>query len=306
MHTLKKAADMVGVQMATLRDWERRYQVVTAMRAEAGHRLYDDEAVRTFGTMNALVLEGWTPKQAAEETRRRLEAEAAYSSLPATVTRKEPALAEAYEELLGAAERLDVAAVTRVLDARFDSGAAPESVIDDWLMPALGHLGLAWASGRVSVAGEHMVAHAVVRRLWSAYEEAEPVPGGPKVIIGLPPKSRHELGLLGFAVAARRAGLDTTYVGADLPAQDWTTAVEAREPAALVLAASMNRDLVHLSRVVRAMGEAHPDLLIAVGGGLQGRTPERCVRLGHRVGDAAAELARQLSAEPSAARHPSG
>lgn len=304
MHTLKSAADMVGVQMATLREWERRYQVVTAQRADDGVRVYDDEAVRTFGTMNALVLEGWTPKQAAGETRRRLEAEAAYALLPATVTRE--ASADVHEEFVDAAARLDVAAVTRIVDAQFESGAAPERVIDDWLMPALGQLGLAWATGRVSVAGEHMVSHAVVRRLWSAYEEAEPAPGGPRVLIGLPPKSRHELGLLGFAVAARRAGLDTTYVGADLPAQDWAAAVEARDPAALVLSASMNRDLVHLSRVVRAVSETHPGIVVAVGGGLQGRTPERCVRLGHRVGDAAAELARQLSAEPSAGRRPSG
>lgn len=308
MHTIKKASEMIGVQMATLRAWERRYEIAVPRRSPEGHRLYDDEAVRAFGTMNSLVLEGWTPQQAAEETRRRLGAEVAEGADETgspTGRAGSAELSDGCEELLHAAERLDVAAVTRVVDAHFD-GTPPEDAIDDWLMPALRQLGLAWASGRVTVAGEHMVAHAVVRRLWSAYEDAEPERPGPKVIIGLPPKSRHELGLLGFAVAARRAGLDTTYVGADLPAADWTRAVEARQPAALVLAASMNRDLRHLSRVVEALGEAHPDLLIAVGGGLQDRTPEQCLRLGHRVGDAAAELARQLSAEPSAARRPSG
>ncbi|WP_110239697.1 MerR family transcriptional regulator [Nocardioides gilvus] len=301
MHTIKRASEMIGVQMATLRAWERRYEIAVPRRSSDGHRLYDDEAVRAWGTMNSLVLEGWTPQQAAEETRRRLGAEAGQDR----ATGGDPQVAGGCEELLHAAERLDVAAVTRVVDAQFAS-APPEDAIDNWLMPSLRELGLAWASGRVTVAGEHMVAHAVVRRLWSAYEDAEPERPGPKVIIGLPPKSRHELGLLGFAVAARRAGLDTTYVGADLPAEDWARAVEAREPAALVLAASMNRDLTHLSRVVEVLDGARPDLLIAVGGGLQDRTPEQCVRLGHRVGDAAAELVRQLSAAPSATRRPSG
>ena len=286
MYTIKHAAEMIGVKVATLRAWERRYGLTDPERTDAGYRLYDDENLRALSTMNALVLEGWAPKQAAEEAQRRM---------------AEPRLdapwqgdgAGATEELLRAAEILDVAAVTRLLDAQFASDS-PEKVIDDWLLPSLQSLGLAWASGRVSVAGEHMVSHAVVRRLSATYEAAEPLGQGPEVMIGLPPKSRHELGLLGFAVAARRVGLATTYLGADLPSDEWVAVVESRRPAALVLAASMSRDLSRLADVVEAMRAAHPDLLIAVGGGLQDRTPEHCLRLGHRVGDAARELASRL------------
>ena len=317
MYTIKHAAEMIGVNVATLRAWERRYGIAVPQRTESGYRLYDDEALRALSTMSALVAEGMAPRQAAEETRRRLSPTAqvdaheqggaeegpgaaveAGSSEPAPSEagpeQSAPAgAAEATEALLVAAERLDVAAVTRLLDQRYAT-ASFETVTDDWLLPAMHELGLAWASGRVSVAGEHMVAHAVVRRLSAAFEAAGAPVVGPRVVVGLPPRSRHEIGLLGFAVAARRAGLATTYVGADLPVEDWLAAVETRRPVAVVLAASMTRDLAHLDAVVSALGEAAPDVVVAVGGGLQDRAPASCLRLGHRVGDAARSLVAQL------------
>lgn len=291
MYTIKHASEMLGVNVTTLRAWERRYGIGAPQRTDAGYRLYDDEALRALSTMHALVQDGMAPRQAAEVTRRRLDGDAQVGT---TAPVADTTAGEATERLLLAAERLDVAAVARLLDQRF-ARASPESVVDEWLMPALRELGLAWASGRVTVAGEHMVAHAVVRKLSAAYEAAGAEGIGPRVVIGLPPKNRHEIGLLGFAVAARRAGLSTTYVGADLPIGDWLAAVEARRPVAVVLAASMTRDLGHLTSVVEALADAHPDLVVAVGGGLQERTPESCLRLGHRVGDAARELAGRLA-----------
>lgn len=273
-------------------------------RSDSGYRLYDDEAVRALSTMQSLVADGWAPRQAAEETRRRLGV-----GVPdpaggdAAAPEPTPDLAEplgseqhadAVEALLAAAEHLDVAGVARLLDSRY-AAASFETVTDDWLLPAMHALGLAWASGRVSVAGEHMVAHAVVRKLSAAYEAAGAGGIGPRVVVGLPPKSRHEIGLLAFAVAARRAGLATTYVGADLPVEDWLAAVDAQQADAVVLAASMDRDLAHLSKVVDVLLAARPELVVAIGGGLQERTPDSCVRLGHRVGEAAQELARRLA-----------
>lgn len=295
LYTIKHAAELVGVPVTTLRAWERRYGIAVPQRSDSGYRLYDDEAVEALTTMQSLVADGWAPRQAAEETRRRLDG----GDGSATSDESSPSVPpqghdEAVEELLRAAEHLDVTAVARLLDARF-AAAAFETVTDDWLLPAMRELGLAWASGRVSVAGEHMVAHAVVRKLSAAYEAAGARGIGPRVVVGLPPKSRHEIGLLAFAVAARRAGLATTYVGADLPVEDWLAAVDAQEADAVVLAVSMERDLPHVIRVVEALDAARPDLVIALGGGLQDRAASDCVRLGHRVGAAAQLLATQLS-----------
>ncbi len=48
-----------------------------------------------------------------------------------------------------------------------------------------------------------------------------------RVVVGLPAGARHDLGVLAFAMAARRAGLNTAYLGPDLPAAHWLAALQA-------------------------------------------------------------------------------
>lgn len=311
MYTIKRAAELTGLSVATLRAWERRYGIVSPQRTDSGYRLYDAAAVRALSVMNSLVQEGWTPKFAAAEAQRRLGAEGPDGPGPApgepargrpapvvaTGLRREkasgePANAE-LEALVDAASRLDAAALADLLDDAFSRGSF-ESVVDGWLMPALRVLGDAWARGRVSVAGEHVASYAVQRRLAAAYEAAAQRSGGPRILVGLPPGARHELGLLAFATAARRVGLSTVYVGADLPAEDWAAAVTANDAVCVVLSVPSARDLGPLRRVVTDLRAGHPALTIAVGGRQQAKAPEGCVQLGHDIGGAARLLAERL------------
>src|SRR3954451_10565256 len=72
MYTIKRAAELTGISVATLRAWERRYAVVSPQRSDGGYRLYGPEDVRALAIMNSLVNEGWSAREAAAETLRRL------------------------------------------------------------------------------------------------------------------------------------------------------------------------------------------------------------------------------------------
>ena len=69
MYTVKHAAAMTGISPATLRMWERRYEVVVPGRSPSGYRVYDDAAVRRLSAMRALVEAGWSPRLAAEQVK---------------------------------------------------------------------------------------------------------------------------------------------------------------------------------------------------------------------------------------------
>jgi methylmalonyl-CoA mutase cobalamin-binding subunit len=84
------------------------------------------------------------------------------------------------------------------------------------------------------------------------------------VLVGLPPGSRHELGALAFAIAARRAGLPVTYLGPDLPQADWIDAAEHARVA--VIGAVTPTDRPAAASVVRRLREARPELIVALGG----------------------------------------
>lgn len=286
MYTIKRAAELLGVSEATLRAWERRYGIGSPTRSDAGYRLYDDAALSELMVMHALVRSGWSAREAATQTLRR-------KTDPQTAP--DAASTAAQVELLAdSAVTFDTTQLGTLLDERFASGPF-ETVIDSWLLPALAALGQGWEAQRLTVAGEHFVSHAVTRRLSAAYDSAGENPHGPKVVIGLPPGARHDLGLLSFATAARRVGLSTRYLGADVPVSDWAVAVADTGVRAAVLAAPMAEDGPALTQVVEAVLAARPDLVVAVGGAAQELAPSACMLLGHSVSRAAAELAGRLS-----------
>lgn len=295
MYTIKRAAELVGVTDSTLRAWERRYGLDLSRRTAAGYRLYDDEAVRSLRSVHALVLEGWSVRAAVEEVSRRLAA-APSAPIPAADPEdapSDPQHVDAVESLVQVAADYDVEGLARVLDEQF-SIASFEAVVDGWLLPALRALGAAWADGRVTAAGEHLVSHGVVRRLASAYDAAGANRGAPKVVIGLPRGSQHDLGLLAFATAARRAGLATTYLGADVPVDDWAAAAGSRLVKGVVLAVPTPADTEAVVQTVAMIESRLPALLVAVGGSAQDLAPARCLRLGHEVGPGAVLLAREV------------
>jgi methanogenic corrinoid protein MtbC1 len=302
VYTIKRAAELTGISVATLRAWERRYGVVSPKRSDGGYRLYGPDDVRALAIMNSLVTDGWSAREAAAETLRRLAPPepgdrsgrtARVSPIRAAGWRGGHLQSEDADAFLRAAERLDAASATAVLDARFALGTF-EHVIDDWLMPTLRLVGEAWAQGRLTVAGEHLVSYAVQRRLAAAYEAASGRVDGPGLLIGLPTGARHELGLLAFAVAARRAGFATAYVGADLPVEEWVRAVELRHAAGVVMAVPRADDIGAARTIVDAIHARHPEVVIGLGGSEQGAVEDGVVHLGHSITMAVGEMSRRL------------
>ena len=278
MVTIKKAAELTGVAEHTLRAWERRYGVVSAARTASGYRDYDEADLDRIRLMRHLVESGWAPRDAAVEATRA-------GSVPAV---------SANEELLSAAASLDEGAVARLVDEEFARGSF-ETVLDEWLMPTLVQLGRAWADGRVSVAGEHLVSTVVRARLSVVYEAAAGAAGGAPVVIGAPPGADHDLGLLAFAAAARRAGVHTVYLGAQVPAEAWRVAVEKVGARGAVSSLHRRADAPRLVPVAEALADL-PRVDLWVGGRHQNRAPEPFRPLGHSIAAASARIARRRPA----------
>lgn len=280
MYNIKQAAARAGVSVPVLRAWERRYGIVSPERTASNYRQFDDAAVARVRTMRAMVDAGWSPSTAAAAilagevpvdvaapapagavTGPGSDSSSTPSGTPgSTSTDDAEGLAN---RLVAAAAALDAEAVDAVLDDLFARGSF-ERVATDLLFPALERLGTAWARGEVSVAGEHLASSAVHRRLALALEAAGSALPGRPVVIGLPPGSRHELGALAFAVAARRAGLPVAYLGADLPIDDWVVAADGA--AAAVVGVVTARDRATARQVADRLAATRPGLPVAFGG----------------------------------------
>ncbi|WP_353507478.1 MerR family transcriptional regulator [Intrasporangium sp.] len=294
MYTIKKAAELTGISLSTLRAWERRYGVVSPARSDGRYRLYSDADLRALGIMASLVNEGWSAREAAAETKARVSGPVSRPTAEPQAEVAEPRALPGLDRLIDAVQRLDPAAASDVLDDAF-ARAGFERVVDDWLMPALVGIGDAWADGRISVAGEHLLSYTVQRRLAAAYEAAGGRANGPVVMLGLPTGARHELGILAFAVAARRAGFTTAYVGADLPHDDWELAVRVRDAAAVVLAVPRPADVAPARQLSERLRASRPELVVFVGGCYQDEVAGDALPLGHGIAAAVERMESHLA-----------
>jgi MerR family transcriptional regulator, light-induced transcriptional regulator len=68
------AARLSGLPVATLRNWELRYGLITARRTSGGQRLYSAEDVERLTALRRLVDQGLSAGEAHSVVRRRLRA----------------------------------------------------------------------------------------------------------------------------------------------------------------------------------------------------------------------------------------
>ncbi len=283
--TIGDAARATGVPEHTLRAWERRYDLFKPIRGTSGYRLYDDAALSTIRAMQSLVSAGWAPSAAADELSRRPRVVASLAATAGTMP-------DPFAALVHAAAEFDAAAVSRIIDEQF-ALADYESVIDGWLMPVLVRMGKEWAAGRLSVAEEHLVSNIVLRRLSAAYDAAGRLQPGTPILLGTVSGVDHELGLMAFAVAARRAGIATVYVGTQVPPADWRRAADKAGARHSVTTAHRKRDAQLVAGLAESLG---PASTVWVGGSAQQHAGPGCRPLGHSIAAAAQALAAELNA----------
>jgi MerR family transcriptional regulator, light-induced transcriptional regulator len=301
MYTIKQAALRAGVSVQVLRAWERRYGIVRPDRTPSGYRLYDETAIDRVRAMRQLVEDGWSASQAALQ----IEAHGVPASpAPSAPSRQGPVGVDrdVSAAFVKAAAELDGTRVEAILDDVFASGSF-ERVIEQRLMPALRALGDAWAQGTVSVAAEHAASHAVLRRLSAAFEAAGRLDVESPVLVGLPPGSRHELGALAFATAARRRGIGVVYLGADVPEPSWRDAANVTGARGVVIGIPTAEDREAAEGVAHAMTEMG-DMVVAVGGlgAPDARIPAGVIRLPNEIPGAIASLEQALEGAPAGRR----
>jgi hypothetical protein len=298
VYTIKQASKLSGVPEASLRAWERRYDVIAPRRSEAGYRIYDAEAVAAATAMRELVEAGWAPVEAARAVR---EGSWRRPEPPTRATNRENLPADwagavaSMQLFLRSAATLDAEGIESSLDQGFALGTF-EHVVDSWLFPTLEALGEGWARGEIDVGGEHAASHAVHRRLAAAFQAAGSRSRGPSVVVGLPPGGKHELGALAFATAARRLGLDVVYLGADVPEESWQTAVRTRSARAAVLAVVTADDRPSAVATAKRLLRDDPDLTVASGGAFGERLTAGVRTLAPTIAAGAAELDELLHA----------
>lgn len=243
--TVAAVAKRLGVAPATLRTWDRRYDLGPSDRVDGTHRLYNPADLARLERMRRLVLDGVSPGEAARIARDepsddrpaptasgfpdlsgRLEARAS------TPPRPVPGSDELVRGLVRAASSLDSEAVSTTVRQQL----AEHGVISAWnnvLLPVLVIVGARWAASGEGVEVEHLLSDCVNGALRQHALHHAPVAPPRPVLLACAPGDLHVLPLHALAAGLAERGTASRVLGADVPAHGLAAAVRRTGPAAL-------------------------------------------------------------------------
>ena len=216
-HSITTVAQLTGLSVETLRDWERQHEVVRSGRG----RLYSGNDVKRLQLLAAAVHRGCKIEDIASLPDGELETIITMPVAP----RGEPVEPEAAASsgelnatLLAALQAFDGAGVEREL-LRLSLMMKPRDLVRGVLFRFLRHVGDDWHANKLGIAQEHLLSGAVrsvLGTMIGAYSK-ENVPK--RLLFVTPAGERHEFGILAAAMLAAAGGLGVVYMGADLPAR---------------------------------------------------------------------------------------
>ncbi len=167
----------------------------------------------------------------------------------------------------------------RVIEDALASGATPEEVVVDLLMPALAAVGQWWAEGVFSVADEHRASATAIRlvaRMGPHFLRRGRRRG--TVIVGAPGGERHAIPVAVVADLLRGAGFDVVELGADTPPVSFGDAVvrvgSAPRPVAVLIGVTVASALDAARESIVEVARVDPDVPILVGGAATSGLPD--------------------------------
>lgn len=275
-----------GVNVDTLRAWERRYGIFEPARSEGGFRLYsatDEERARA---MRGLIAEGLSAAQAAASVR-----EGRFPAAGPTGIALAPDVTA--RELLTAIERLDEEAANRILDRAF-AALSFDAVAQGVLLPVLRAVGDGWQRGEVTIGQEHFASNLLRGRLLG-FARGWMTGIGPVAVLACPSGESHDLGLILFGLSLHGRGWRIAFLGADTPLESVADTADALDAALVVVAALSREPLVGARKELRELGAARPLALGGAGAGADELADIEALRLERGPVEDAARVAREFS-----------
>jgi DNA-binding transcriptional MerR regulator/methylmalonyl-CoA mutase cobalamin-binding subunit len=213
-----------GINVDTLRMWERRYGAPRAMRLPSGHRRYDPEEIARLQLAIRVMQGGRRPREvvaASTETLLRMlgaventgELEIERQIEEAHVQSEQRT---ALREWMSAAVGLDESTLIHLFHRDWVE-LGPLRFLEERLVPFLNRVGLDWQRGEMTVAQEHFASELVSDFLTTRWRRlSEHAPGKP-LLLASPPGDLHHLGLIMCAVATTVADHRVIYLGPHTP-----------------------------------------------------------------------------------------
>ncbi len=223
-------SEATGVNIVTLRAWERRYGFLKPERTPKGHRLYSEADIALVRKVVELLESGISVGQIEPLLR---------GDLPSPAQPPQPDQWRDYiDRMLHAVEDFDEERMDRIYNEAM-SNYPSHLVTQEIVVPLLGILGNRWQERSVGIAEEHFLSVYIRNKLGARWHHSEAPPTGPTLLAACVPGEQHEYGLLLFALLARARGFRVILLGANMPLEQLAPVIESGKARGIVLSAAV-------------------------------------------------------------------
>jgi DNA-binding transcriptional MerR regulator len=211
-YTLYELEKLTGIKIATIRVWERRYNIINPKRTDTNRRWYDDYDLRRLINITIIYNSGIKISKIAKYSGSELEEKAEF------LTKDSVGSDTHINSLIVAMLSFNGNAVNEIL-LRSTINSGFEETFSGVVFPFLKRVGIMWHTGSVNIGAEHFITNIFRGRLISAIDSLPPANDqkNKRVIMFLPENELHEIGLLFYAYLIRKMGHEVLYLGQATP-----------------------------------------------------------------------------------------
>jgi DNA-binding transcriptional MerR regulator len=222
--TIKDLENLTGVKAHTIRIWEQRYGFLKPQRTDTNIRYYNNHELKTILNIALLNKYGYKishiDRMSEDEVRDKI----------LTLANSQAQQERITNEMIRYMIDLDLDRFEDILDDYILSRGI-EKTINQIIFPFMERIGVLWITDHINPAQEHMVSNIIRQKLIVGTEGINTHLRNNKcVLLFLPEGEYHELGLLFIQYLLKSRGINTLYLGANVPLEDVEYVVHLKKP----------------------------------------------------------------------------
>lgn len=211
-YSLLELVKLTGIQAATIRVWERRYNILKPHRTQTNRRFYDDDDLRRLLNITTLYRNGVKISKIAAFSPTEIEDEVK------NLTKDFITYDTSIDSMIVAMISYNKNAVNEIL-LRSIINKGFEDTFIGLVFPFLIRVGVLWQTGNLNTGAEHFISNIFRSKLISAIDSLISVDNreNKRVIMYLPENELHELSLLFYEYLIIKMGYEVIYLGQSTP-----------------------------------------------------------------------------------------
>ncbi|WAC40517.1 MerR family transcriptional regulator [Pedobacter sp. SL55] len=228
-YSIKELEVLTGIRAATLRMWEKRYQIITPLRTQTNIRYYGNEHLKLLLNVNVLNRSGIKISHIAKMNASEIIEKVKDLSFVKTGDE------DLFDGLMLSMIDLDEA----LFHQAFYKAVARlgfEDTINRIIFPFFSRIGIMWQIDSINPAQEHFISNMVRQKLIAAIDNTATIMDAKakKVLMFLPETELHELGMLFLNYLLKNKGYRTIYLGQAVPLNDLSRILQISDPDILI------------------------------------------------------------------------